>query len=151
VRWSRNSYRCYLTALYKGWLWRVPLVTKITVLQILLTPVTMGMALGYLLFSRLELTGRGVFLVLVWLLVGRGIRGYSHLRKHPQELLLLPLLALVVIMISLPIKLYAFLTMNRQGWLTRTSDRIGGEGQDSASLGSSTRVTASTWPEVQQS
>ena len=60
VRWSRNSYRCYLTALYKGWLWRVPLVTKITVLQILLTPVTMGMALGYLLFSRLELTGRGV-------------------------------------------------------------------------------------------
>lgn len=151
VRWSRNSYRCYLTALYKGWLWRVPLVTKITVLQILLTPVTMGMALGYLLFSRLELTGRGVVLVLIWLLVGRGIRGYSHLRKHPQELLLLPLLALVVIMISLPIKLFAFLTMNRQGWLTRTSDRIGGEGQDSSSLGSTTRVTASSWPEVQQS
>ncbi|MDX3689884.1 glycosyltransferase family 2 protein [Streptomyces europaeiscabiei] len=151
VRWSRNSYRCYLTALYKGWLWRVPLVTKITVLQILLTPVTMGMALGYLLFSRLELTGRGVVLVLIWLLVGRGIRGYSHLRKHPQELLLLPLLALVVIMISLPIKLFAFLTMNRQGWLTRTSDRIGGEGQDSSSLGGTTRVTASSWPEVQQS
>ena len=55
VRWSRNSYRCYLTALWKGWLWRVPFVTKMTVLQILLTPVTMGMALGYLLFSRLEL------------------------------------------------------------------------------------------------
>ena len=151
VRWSRNSYRCYLTALYKGWLWRVPLVTKITVLQILLTPVTMGMALGYLVFSRLELTGRGVVLVLIWLLVGRGIRGYSHLRRHPQEVLLLPLLALVVIMISLPIKLFAFVTMNKQGWLTRTSDRIGGEGQDSSSLGSTTRVTASSWPEVQQS
>jgi hyaluronan synthase len=134
VRWSRNSYRCYLTALYKGWLWKRPLVTKVTVLQILLTPVTMGMALGYLLLSRLELTGRGVVLVLVWLLVGRGIRGYSHLRRHPQEVFLLPLLALVVIMISLPIKLYAFVTMNKQGWLTRTSDRIGGEGQDAASL-----------------
>src|SRR3954467_13224332 len=40
IRWSRNSYRCYLTALWKGWLWRAPLVSKITVLQILLTPVT---------------------------------------------------------------------------------------------------------------
>lgn len=38
VRWSRNSYRCYLTAVAKGWLWRTPLVTKVTVLQILLTP-----------------------------------------------------------------------------------------------------------------
>lgn len=138
VRWSRNSYRCYLTALYKGWLWRVPLVTKITVLQILLTPVTMGMALGYLLLSRLELTGRGIALVLIWLLVGRGVRGYSHLRRHPQEVLLLPLLAVVVVMISLPIKLYAFVTMNKQGWLTRNSSTIGGEGQDSASLGGTT-------------
>ncbi|MFI5967353.1 glycosyltransferase family 2 protein [Streptomyces asoensis] len=152
VRWSRNSYRCYLTALYKGWLWRVPLVTKITVLQILLTPVTMGMALGYLLFSRLELTGRGVVLVLIWLLVGRGIRGYSHLRRHPQEVLLLPVLALVVIMISLPIKLYAFVTMNKQGWLTRTSDSVGGEGQDSASLGGAARTaTSPSFAEVQQS
>lgn len=134
VRWSRNSYRCYLTAVFKGWIWRVPLVTKVTVLQILVTPVTMGMALGYLLFSRLEMTGRGVALVLVWLLLGRGIRGYSHLRRHPQELLLLPLVALVVIMISLPIKLYAFVTMNKQGWLTRTSSSMGGEGQSAASL-----------------
>lgn len=143
VRWSRNSYRCYLTAVYKGWLWRQPLVTKITVLQILLTPVTMGMAVGYLLFSRLELTGQGIALALIWLLVGRGVRGYSHLRRHPQEVLLLPLLALVVIMISLPIKLYAFVTMNKQGWLTRSSDSIGGEGQDSASLGS-TQTTATS-------
>ncbi|MFC4506353.1 MULTISPECIES: glycosyltransferase family 2 protein [Streptomyces] len=151
VRWSRNSYRCYLTAVYKGWLWKVPLVTKITVLQILLTPVTMGMALGYLVFSRLELTGRGIVLVLIWLLVGRGIRGYSHLRRHPQEVLLLPVLALVVIMISLPIKLFAFVTMNKQGWLTRTSDSVGGEGQNSASLSGSTRTATASWPEVQQS
>ncbi|MFF3750606.1 glycosyltransferase family 2 protein [Streptomyces sp. NPDC002018] len=142
VRWSRNSYRCYLTALYKGWLWRVPLVTKITVLQILLTPVTMGMALGYLLFSRLELNGRGVLLVVIWLVAGRGIRGYSHLRRYPQDLFLLPLLALVVIMISLPIKLYAFLTMNKQGWLTRTSTSVGGQGQDAASLLGSERAGA---------
>ncbi|HEX2772798.1 MAG TPA: glycosyltransferase family 2 protein [Micromonosporaceae bacterium] len=134
VRWSRNSYRCYLTVLWKGWLWRAPFVTKVTVLQILLTPLTMGLTLSYLVASRLEPTTRGVAVALAWLVVGRGIRGYSHLRRHPGEVLLLPLVAVVVVAISLPIKLYAFLTMNRQGWLTRSADRVGGEGQTVTTL-----------------
>lgn len=134
VRWSRNSYRCYLTALAKGWLWRVPFVTKITVLQILLTPVTMGITIGYLVLSRLEPTREGIIAAAAWLLVGRGIRGISHLRRHPMDVLLLPLMALVVIFVALPIKLYAFLTMNKQGWLTRSADAVGGEGQTHATL-----------------
>lgn len=134
VRWSRNSYRCYLTALWKGWLWRVPLVSKITVLQILLTPLTMGLTLGYLFFNRLDFTTAGYILAAAWLLVGRGIRGYSHLRRHPGEILLLPLVASVVVLIALPIKLYAFVAMNKQGWLTRRTELVGGEGQNAATL-----------------
>jgi N-acetylglucosaminyltransferase len=134
VRWSRNSARTYLTALWKGWLWKVPFVSKVTVLQILLTPVTMALALGYLIFSRLTLTEHGIILASVWLLLGRGIRGYSHLRRHPQEILLLPLYALIVIFIALPVKAYAIATMNKQGWLTRTADHIGGEGQTASTI-----------------
>ncbi|WAH97266.1 glycosyltransferase [Arthrobacter sp. MMS18-M83] len=134
VRWSRNSYRCYLTAMYKGWLWQVPFVTKITVLQILLTPVTMGVSMTYLLWGRLELTPVGIILALAWVLLGRGIRGLSHLRRHPRDLLLLPLLTLVVIAVALPVKAYAFLTMNKQGWLTRQDNLSGGEGQTAATL-----------------
>jgi cellulose synthase/poly-beta-1,6-N-acetylglucosamine synthase-like glycosyltransferase len=134
VRWSRNSYRCYLTALWKGWLWKTPFVTRVTVLQILLTPVTMGITMAYLLFSRLELTALGIALSLGWILVGRGIRGWSHLKRYPRDLILLPLVVLIIIMIALPIKLYAFFTMNKQGWLTRSSDQIGGAGQNAASL-----------------
>jgi hyaluronan synthase len=146
VRWSRNSYRCYLTAVYKGWLWRTPLVTKVTVLQILLTPVTMGITLGYLVFSRLELNWTSAALAAVWLMAGRGIRGVSHLRRHPRDIFLLPLLTLVVILIALPIKLYAFVTMNKQGWLTRTADTVGGQGQDAASLRGRRDATGSTRP-----
>jgi N-acetylglucosaminyltransferase len=134
VRWSRNSYRCYSTAIWKGWLWRMPFVSKITVLQFLLTPLTMGLTLWYLAFSRLEFSWQSAALALGWLVVGRGIRGYSHLRRHPTDLLLLPLLTFVVIFISLPIKLYALLTLNRQGWLTRSDDLMGGEGQSAKSL-----------------
>lgn len=147
VRWSRNSARTYLTALWKGWLWQVPFVSKVTVLQILLTPLTMGLTLGYLIFSRLELTTRGLAVVAGWLLIGRGIRGYSHLRRHPSEIFLLPLYALVVIMVALPIKAYAIVTMNKQGWLTRTATSVGGEGQANATLLPSTP----TAPPVQRS
>jgi len=134
VRWSRNSYRCYLTAIAKGWLWRTPFVTKVTVLQILLTPVTMGLTIAYLLLSRLDFTTVGIAATISWLLITRGVRGFSHLKRHPQELFLLPVIVLVVIFIALPIKVYAFFTMNKQGWLTRHADRIGGDGQTAKSL-----------------
>ena len=133
IRWSRNSARTYLTALWKGWLWRAPFVSKVTVLQILLTPVTMGLTLLYV-YLRLEPTAQGFALAGSWLLIGRGIRSYSHLRRHPQEILLLPIYALVVIFVALPIKAYALITMNKQGWLTRTTTSIGGEGQSAATL-----------------
>ena len=134
IRWSRNSYRCYLTAIAKGWLWRVPFVTKVTVLQILLTPITMGLTLFYLIFNRLDPTPLGFGAAACWLLLGRGIRGISHLRRHPKDLLILPVMALTVILVALPIKVYAFVTMNRQGWLTRHADQTGGDGQDAESL-----------------
>lgn len=134
VRWSRNSYRCYLTAIAKGWLWRVPFITKITVLQILLTPVTMGLTLAYLFFARLELTPIGIAAAVGWILLGRGIRGISNLRRNPSDIFILPLLALVVIFVALPVKTYALFTMNKQGWLTRHANQIGGDGQDSRSL-----------------
>ncbi|HEX3680273.1 MAG TPA: hyaluronan synthase, partial [Galbitalea sp.] len=67
-------------------------------------------------------------------LLGRGIRGISHLKRHPRDIVLLPVMTLVVIMIALPIKLYAFLTMNRQGWLTRRARQVGGDGQSARTL-----------------
>ena len=134
VRWSRNSYRCYLTAIYNGWLWKQPLVTQITVLQILLTPVSQALALLFPLLALLQ----GEWLVmlggLLIILLGRGLRSISHLREHPRDLVALPLVALVTIFIALPIKTWAFVTMNRHGWLTRSSARIGGEGQTEATL-----------------
>lgn len=134
VRWSRNSYRCYLTAMAMGWLWRVPFVTKVTVLQILLTPLTMGLTLFYLIFNRLDPTPLGATAALCWLLLGRAVRGFSHLRRHPGDIVFLPVLALTVILVALPIKVYAFATMNKQGWLTRHADRTGGDGQDANTL-----------------
>jgi hyaluronan synthase len=130
VRWSRNSYRCYLTALSQGWLWRQPFITQVTVLQILLTPISMGAAVWY---GSQWIVGTGgwvIPLVLGWAVIGRAIRATSHLREHPRDLLIAPLVALVIAGIALPIKLWAAVTMNKQGWLTRTDgDRVQGQGE----------------------
>jgi cellulose synthase/poly-beta-1,6-N-acetylglucosamine synthase-like glycosyltransferase len=135
VRWSRNSYRCYLTAAWNGWLWRVPLVSQVTVLQILFTPVTMFAAVYYVVASGFSDRGwQALTLSLAWVLIGRAIRSVSHLRRRPQDLLILPLVAVVIALVALPIKTYALFTMNKQGWLTRRADLTGGEGQDEASL-----------------
>jgi hyaluronan synthase len=134
IRWSRNSYRCYLTAMWKGWLWRQPLICQLTVLQVSLTPLTMGIAVAYLV--RWFLVGQSweVLIVIAWLLLGRSIRGLSHLRQRPRDIFVLPLVALMIIFIALFVKTFAIITMNRQGWLTRRAGLIGGEGQGSGSL-----------------
>jgi N-acetylglucosaminyltransferase len=134
VRWSRNSYRAYLTAIGKGWVWRVPFVTKITVLQILLTPITMGLTLWYVIFARLDFTVLGIVSTIGFILIGRAVRGASDLKRHPSDILILPILAVAVIFVALPIKTYSFFTMNKQGWLTRHADTVGGDGQNAASL-----------------
>ncbi len=127
IRWSRNSYRCYLTALAHGWLWHRPLITQVTVLQNLLTPLTMGAAVYYLL--RWTTIGwQFLLLATLWAVAGRTLRGLSHLRENPREITLAPLMALVTALIALPVKLSAAVTMNRQGWLTRVAgDRVQGQ------------------------
>ncbi|MDO8107204.1 glycosyltransferase [Isoptericola sp. b441] len=130
VRWSRNSYRCYLTAVSQGWLWRQPLITQVTVLQILLTPFTMGAAMFYgtIWVMRGQLVALAA--VLAWFVIGRSLRGLSHLMERPKDLLIAPVVAVMVLVIALPIKVWAAITMNKQGWLTRTDDsRVQGQSE----------------------
>jgi cellulose synthase/poly-beta-1,6-N-acetylglucosamine synthase-like glycosyltransferase len=135
LRWSRNSYRCYLTAIYHGWLWRMPFISQVTVFQILFTPVTMFAAVYFITSAWFSPQRTVAFtLALTWLFVGRAIRGVSHLRSRPADLMILPVVTLMIMFVALPIKAWALVTMNKQGWLTRHADLIGGEGQDYASL-----------------
>lgn len=134
LRWSRNSYRCYFTAIWKGWVWRQPFICQLSVVQILLTPLTMGFAVTYLVAWVLHPQPLVAAFAIGWLLAGRALRGISHLRERPGDIWVLPLVAVMTIVVALPVKAYAFLTMNVHGWLTRSSDRIGGEAQSALSL-----------------
>lgn len=134
IRWSRNSYRTYFTAMWKGWLWRQPVICQVSVLQVMLTPMTMGFAVTYLFAWVLHPEKLIALAAVAWLLLGRAIRGISHLRERPSDIWVLPLVAVLTIVIALPVKSYALLTMNVHGWLTRNANQIGGDGQTAASL-----------------
>lgn len=130
LRWSRNSYRCYLTAIGHGWLWRQPLITQATVLQIVMTPLTMGVTAWYAAHWLLRGSLPSILLVVFWAMMARALRGFSHLREHPEDLVLTPLMVGVVGFVALPMKTLAFVSMNRQGWLTRVDDmRVMGQGE----------------------
>jgi len=113
----------------------VPLISQIAMMQILLTPFTMGVALAFVVLAlRSDHPLPAFAIAIAWLIVGRGIRGFSHLWRRPEDIVILPLVTAVIILVALPIKLYALCTMNTQGWLTRSASRQGGEGQTEASL-----------------
>jgi hypothetical protein len=100
----------------------------------MLTPVTMGFAMTYFALWVFHPELYVAAIAVAWLLAGRTLRGISHLRQQPADIAVLPLVAIMTIIVALPVKAYAFATMNRHGWLTRQDDRIGGEAQSASSL-----------------
>jgi hyaluronan synthase len=135
VRWSRNSYRCYLRAMWKGWLWRQPVITSVSVIQNLVGPFTLMLATYFLIAELLAHRWALAALVWSWLLLGRAIKGIGHLFSEPETILFLPLITVIFIVVMIPVKLYALVTMNTQGWITRRDDGGVAEGQSNASLG----------------
>ena len=104
-----------------------------TVLQILLTPFTMAAAVWYAALWMRRGGVVGIVLVLAWACLARALRGLSHLRERPHDWTLTPVMVVVVLAVALPIKAWAFLTMNRQGWLTRSDEeRVLGQAEISA-------------------
>lgn len=134
VRWSRNSYRCYFRAMWKGWMWRQPLITPMSVIQNLTGPFTLLIPVGLLIWAIIDHSWFLAAVVGAWLLLGRAIKGVGHLLHRPEALLYLPLITVVFIIVMIPVKVYSLLTLNKQGWITRTSDKTVAEGQGSETL-----------------
>ncbi len=135
VRWSRNSYRCYIQAVGKGWLWDQPVITSISVIQNLAGPFTLTLATYFLVLETLHRNWLLVGLAVSWLMLGRAVKSARHLLSEPEALLFLPLVTLVFIVVMIPIKWYALLTLNKQGWITRRPDGAVAEGQGGDTLG----------------
>jgi len=134
LRWSRNSYRCYLRAVFRGWLFHQPAITIVSVLQGLVAPLslTIGFVFVGLAIARGDMLAMAVWAG--WIVTGRGIRAIDHLREQPRNIVLLPLMTVIILFVMTALKYYTFFTMNKQAWITRRQDRGVAEGQSIASL-----------------
>ena len=134
VRWARNSYRCYLRAIFRGWLFRQPMITRVSVLQGLLAPLSLTVSLAFVALAA----ARGDFVAVAgwtaWVTAGRGLRAFDHLRSNPRNLLLLPMMTGLIVFVLTAVKYVTFATMNKQAWITRTEDRGTAEGQGHESI-----------------
>lgn len=116
VRWSRNSFRTYFRALFSLWPYKQKRIVYIisayhTIFPGLLSMVGIVFFIYFLVIGEYEI----VYLWIIWITFGRGIRGYSYLKKNPKHIYLLPAVVLYFNVLSF-IKLFAFLTMTKERW-----------------------------------
>jgi hyaluronan synthase len=116
VRWSRNSFRCYIKAILSPWPWRQGRWQYLMAAYHTIAP---GIAsfLGFAFFFYALYIGEYSFVYfwIIWLFVSRVIKGYSHIKRHPKEAYLLPAVVMYYFLLSF-VKLYAFLTLTFESW-----------------------------------
>jgi len=115
LRWSRNSHNSDLISLWDGWAWKHPFLAFhiidrfISIFTLFFGPIFFGISL-YLNHYVLA-----VSILLLWM-IGRGIKILPHLKRHPKDIILLPVYVVINFMIAI-IKLYALVTIRDQKWI----------------------------------
>jgi hyaluronan synthase len=127
IRWSRNSFRSDLRALWQGWVWHYPFLGLVMVDKTI-APFTL--LLGMIALISGVILGLWAFVaaLLIWWLLSRMIKILPHLRRRPADLLILPLYIAVTYYMSF-VKIYALLTLKQHEWLTRDVAVVDGKVQ----------------------
>jgi len=125
VRWSRNSYRAYLKAIFGLWPWRQGrLYYLMSAYHTVVPGLSLFISIAFLGISIYLQAYLFVYIWVAWAVISRLIKSYSHLRKRPVDIFLLPVVVLYYYLLSF-IKLYAFLTLTKESWSgSRKSYRI---------------------------
>ncbi len=125
VRWSRNSFRSDLRALWQGWVWRYPYLA-IILIDKTIAPFTLLVGPIVMLLSILMGHWPLVLALLLWWHFSRAFKIWPHLRRVPSDWLILPAFVGVTFFMSL-VRAYALFTINEHKWLTRAVAVVDGK------------------------
>ena len=151
IRWSRNSFRSDLRALWQGWVWHYPylaimLIDKtVAPFTLLIGPIVLVIAM---IIGNWALVGA----LLLWWLVSRAFKILPHLVRRPADMLILPIFVGMTYYMSL-VKAYALFTINEHKWLTRAVAVVDGQVQrvsEAAQAGEAPMVPAVVSPYATQ-
>lgn len=125
VRWSRNSFRSDLRALWQGWVWRYPFLA-IMLIDKTIAPFTLLLGPIVMLFSIVQGYWSLVLALLIWWHLSRALKIYPHMQRCPRDWPILPVFVVMTFYMSL-IKGYALFTINQHKWLTRAVAVVNGQ------------------------
>ncbi len=117
LRWSRNALRADLKALLNGWPFRYPALVFFQIDKFLQGVVVAISPIYFIVSLLLHLWSAAAF-ILIWWTVSRLVKMYPHLKRRPRDIFLLPIFILNTFFTGI-LKIYAFFTLNTQGWITR--------------------------------
>lgn len=124
LRWARNSWRADLKAIFKPWPWREAKVLALFMLDRFIQPFTLLLGPFALLMAILFQQYQIAIAIVTWWLLSRTIKIYSHLKEKPLDILIVPIFIVFTFVIAV-LKIYALVTINKQGWITRwDQDRL---------------------------
>lgn len=117
LRWSRNTWRSDLRALWRRWIFKHKFLAFTTIdkavasFTLLIAPTFMVIAIA---------TGAWfvVAALLGWWLISRSAKHLPHLHRKPVHFFLIPAFVLVSFAVAF-VKIYALFTIRTQRWLTR--------------------------------
>jgi hyaluronan synthase len=125
IRWSRNSFRSDLRALWQGWVWSYPYLA-IMLIDKTIAPFTLLIGPIVLAVSIAVGNWKLAAALLIWWYLSRTFKILPHLRRRPKDWLIVPIFILMTFYMSL-IKTYALFTLNEHKWLTRAVAVVNGK------------------------
>jgi hyaluronan synthase len=125
LRWSRNTWRSDLRALFQRWIFRYRFLAFTTIdkaigsFSLLVAPIFMAFAIA---------AAEWVVVAALWgwWIVSRSVKHLPHLQRRPIHIFLIPIFVLVSFTVALT-KIYALFTIRTQRWLTREVAVVDGE------------------------
>jgi hyaluronan synthase len=117
IRWSRNSFRSDLRALWQGWVWRHPYLA-VTLIDKTVAPFTLLIGPVVLIIALAIGNWQLAAALVIWWFVSRSFKIWPHLRRRPADWLIVPVFIAMTFYMSL-VKAYALFTINEHKWLTR--------------------------------
>lgn len=117
LRWSRNSWRADLRALGNGWVWAHPALA-LHLLDKIVQPFVAFLSPIYFFLSLKSGLWTPALVLILWWHLSRSLKIYSHLKRRPQDLSLMPVYIVSNFALGL-VKVYTLFTLNHQSWVTR--------------------------------
>ena len=117
LRWTRNGLRADLGAIFNGWPLKHPALLFFQIDKFLQAFVVILSPIYFFVSLYLQLwIAAGV--IFCWWFVSRAIKIHPYLSKNPKNIYILPGYVIYSFFTGI-LKIYAFFTLNTQGWITR--------------------------------